>query len=253
MIVTVLGSGTSGGVPMIGCNCVVCTSEDAKDKRLRASVLLELNNQKIVIDAGPDFRQQMLQHRVKWLNAILLTHTHRDHTAGLDDIRAYNFFQKRPMDIYLTEEAERSIRFEYHYVFADQWYPGLPQMHFLNIENRPFFIGEIKFIPVLVKHHKMDVFGFRINDFTYITDANFIAPEEKEKIKGSNVLMLNALRKEKHISHFTLGEALKLINELQPATAYLTHISHQLGRHINIENELPQNVHLAYDGLKIEI
>ncbi len=253
MTITILGSGTSGGVPMIGCSCAVCRSADPRDKRLRASVLIEVNNNHFVIDAGPDFRQQMLRENVNRLDAIIFTHAHRDHTAGLDDIRAFNYFQQKPMDIYCTGEVEASLRKEYHYVFDGQWYPGLPQMQFFPISNRPFFIGEVKFLPIEVMHYKMPVFGYRINNFTYITDANFISPEEIEKMRGSEVLVINALRQEKHISHFTLEEALAVIEEVKPAVAYLTHMSHQMGKHAEIELDLPANVHLAWDGLRIMV
>ncbi|MFN0274843.1 MAG: MBL fold metallo-hydrolase [Chitinophagales bacterium] len=253
MKITILGSGTSGGVPMIGCGCEVCTSSDTRDKRLRCSILLETNNQVFVIDAGPDFRQQMLRADVKKLDAILLTHSHKDHTAGLDDIRAYNYFQGNPMPIYLTEETEFSLRKEFHYVFEEKTYPGLPEMQFFRISNSPFYIQERKFLPVEVSHLNMQVLGLRINNFCYITDANYISPQEKVKMKDCEVLVINALRKEKHISHFNLEEALQIIEEVKPARAYLTHISHQLGKHAEIEKQLPGHVFLAYDGLVLEV
>ncbi|MBK7038096.1 MAG: MBL fold metallo-hydrolase [Bacteroidetes bacterium] len=253
MIITILGSGTSGGVPMIGCHCEVCSSGDSRDKRLRTSILLQINNKNFVFDAGPDFRQQMLREKVDTLEAIIFTHPHRDHTAGLDDVRAYNHFQQKAMDIYVTAETENSLRKEYHYVFNDVWYPGLPKINFCPITNTPFNISEITFIPIEVMHYKMKVFGYRIEDFTYITDANFISNEEKSKIFGCKVLILNALRKEKHISHFNLEEALQLIEELKPEKAYLTHLSHQMGKHAEVTKELPENVFIAYDGLQIEL
>ena len=253
MIITILGSGTSGGVPMIGCHCEVCSSGDSRDKRLRTSILLQINNKNFVFDAGPDFRQQMLREKVDTLEAIIFTHPHRDHTAGLDDVRAYNHFQQKAMDIYVTAETENSLRKEYHYVFYDVWYPGLPKINFCPITNTPFNISEITFIPIEVMHYKMKVFGYRIEDFTYITDANFISNEEKSKIFGCKVLILNALRKEKHISHFNLEEALQLIEELKPEKAYLTHLSHQMGKHAEVTKELPENVFIAYDGLQIEL
>lgn len=253
MIITILGSGTSGGVPMIGCHCEVCSSGDSRDKRLRTSILLQINNKNFVFDAGPDFRQQMLREKVDTLEAIIFTHPHRDHTAGLDDVRAYNHFQQKAMDIYVTDETENSLRKEYHYVFNDVWYPGLPKINFCPITNTPFNISEITFIPIEVMHYKMKVFGYRIEDFTYITDANFISNEEKSKIFGCKVLILNALRKEKHISHFNLEEALQLIEELKPEKAYLTHLSHQMGKHAEVTKELPENVFIAYDGLQIEL
>lgn len=253
MIVTILGSGTSGGVPMIGCTCAVCRSNDPRDKRLRSSILISVNGKHIVIDAGPDFRQQMLREQVSSLDAIVFTHQHRDHTAGLDDIRAYNYFMGKPMDIYLTEEVEASIRKEYHYVFEHGGYPGLPQMRLLNIKNSPFYIDEVKFIPIEVMHYNLKVFGFRINNFTYITDANAISETELEKVKGSKVLIINALRREKHISHFSLEEALELIDRIQPEQAWLTHISHQMGTHEAVSEQLPPNVYLAWDGLQLEL
>jgi phosphoribosyl 1,2-cyclic phosphate phosphodiesterase len=253
LIIRVLGSGTSGGIPMIGCNCPVCASTDSRDKRLRSSILIETPEFNYAIDAGPDFRQQMLRENVKKLEAIVFTHPHRDHTAGLDDIRAFNFFQKKPMDLYLTEAVEVSLKKEYHYIFEGGWYPGLPEIRFFNISNRPFYINETKFIPIEVQHYKMPVFGYRINNFTYITDANAISQEEKQKIIGTKVLIINALRQEPHISHFSLQEALQIIDEVKPEMAYLTHISHQMGLHAEVEAGLPANVRLAYDGLAIEV
>lgn len=253
MIIRVLGSGTSGGIPMIGCKCPVCTSTDTHDKRLRSSILVQTAEHNYVIDAGPDFRQQMLRESIDKLEAIIFTHSHRDHTAGLDDIRAFNFFQQKPMDLYLTEAVEASLRKEYHYIFDGGWYPGLPEIRFFNIQNRPFYINETKFQPVEVLHHKMPVFGYRINNFCYITDANAISQEEKLKLLGCKVLIINALRKETHLSHFNLEQALAIIDEVKPETAYLTHISHQMGLHAEIEAGLPSNVHLAYDGLSIDL
>ncbi len=253
MIVTILGSGTSGGIPMIGCPCAVCQSTDARDKRLRSSILIQVNGKNFVIDAGPDFRQQMLNTGLKELHAIVFTHQHRDHTAGLDDIRAFNYFMQRPMDIYLTPEVEASIRKEYHYVFEHGTYPGLPEMRLFPISKSPFFIEEVRFTPVEVLHYHMQVLGFRINHFTYITDANFISDEELAKVKGTKVLVINALRKDKHISHFSLREALDVVEKVQPEQAWLTHISHQMGLHAAVEAELPPNVHLAYDGLQISL
>jgi phosphoribosyl 1,2-cyclic phosphate phosphodiesterase len=252
VILTVLGSGTSGGVPMIGCSCAVCTSSNPHDKRLRASVWLHDDQHSLVIDAGPDFRQQMLRAQVSRLDAILLTHPHKDHTAGFDDIRAYNYFQKKAIDVYLTKASEKSLRKEYHYIFEDQWYPGLPQMNLQTIDNNTFTVNGLDIIPIAVMHYKMPVTGFRINNLAYITDANFIENVEKDKLKHLDVLIINALRKEQHISHFSLHEALELINELKPRRAYLTHISHQMGLHSEVSATLPEGVDLAYDGLRIE-
>lgn len=252
MIVTILGSGTSGGIPMIGCPCPVCRSTDSRDKRLRTSIHISINGKSFVIDAGPDFRQQMLRESISRLDAIIFTHQHRDHTAGLDDIRAYNYFQAKPMDIYLSSEVEASLKKEYHYVFEGGGYPGLPEMRLFRIENRPFYIDEVKITPIEVMHYKLPVFGFRVNNFTYITDANAISEQEIEKIKGSEVLIINALRKERHISHFSLEEALDMIRKINPQKAYLIHMSHQMGLHAEVSMELPENVELAYDGLRIE-
>jgi phosphoribosyl 1,2-cyclic phosphate phosphodiesterase len=253
VIVTLLGTGTSGGVPMIGCSCEVCASGDPRDKRLRSSIHIQTEDRSVVIDAGPDFRQQMLRERVDKLDAIVLTHQHRDHTAGFDDIRAYNFFQRKPIDVYLTSEVERAFVKEYHYVFDDHQYPGLPQMNLINMVNEPFYIGRSKWIPVEVLHYKLPVFGFRIGKFCYVTDCNRITEKEKVKMRNLDVLVLNALRKEPHISHFTLAEAVELIRELRPKQAYLTHISHQMGLHALVNQELPEGVELAYDGLRISV
>jgi len=253
VIVKILGSGTSGGVPIIGCKCEVCTSVDARDKRLRSSILIQSPEHSFVMDAGPDFRQQMLREKVDRLDAIIFTHQHRDHTAGLDDIRAFNFFQKKPMDLYLTHEVEASIRKEYHYIFDGEWYPGLPEIRFFNIQNTQFYIKDVKFTPIEVMHYQLRVLGFRIRNFTYITDANYISDEEKKKILGSKILVINALRQTKHLSHFNLDEALAVIAEVKPEVAYITHLSHQMGKHTNIESKLPENVKLAYDGLSILI
>lgn len=250
--VTVLGSGTSQGIPVIACSCHVCTSQKKEDNRLRCSVLLEIGGRNFVIDAGPDFRQQMLKFQVKTLEAVLFTHEHKDHMAGLDDVRAFNFIEKRDMDIYCSKAVEEALRREYHYAFSDDKYPGIPQLNIINIENKPFKIsGDIPIVPVEVMHYFMPVFGFRIGDFAYITDAKTVSPEEVEKLKGVKVLIINALRKEPHISHFNLEEALAFINEVKPEKAYLTHISHMFGTHDEIEKELPENVFAAYDGLKL--
>ena len=250
--VTVLGSGTSQGIPVIACGCHVCTSQKKEDNRLRCSVLLEIDGKNFVIDAGPDFRQQMLKFQVKSLEAVLFTHEHKDHMAGLDDVRAFNFLEKRDMDIYCSKAVEVALRREYHYAFSDDKYPGIPQLNLITIENKPFKVsGDIPIVPVEVMHYFMPVFGFRIGDFAYITDAKTVAPEEVEKLKGVKVLIVNALRKEPHISHFNLEEALAFINEVKPDKAYLTHISHMFGTHEEIEQELPENVYAAYDGLKL--
>lgn len=238
---------------MIGCNCVVCTSPNPKDNRLRSSIHIETENASIVVDAGPDFRQQMLRARIVRLDAILLTHQHKDHTAGFDDIRAYNFFQRKPMEVYLTREVEKAFTKEYHYVFDEKQYPGLPQMQLINFENKPFEVVGVPVTPVQVYHYKLPVFGFRIGRFAYITDCNLIPAAEMHKLRDLDVLIINALRKEAHISHYTLDEALEVIQQLQPKQAYLTHISHQMGLHDEVNSSLPSGVALAYDGLQILI
>jgi phosphoribosyl 1,2-cyclic phosphate phosphodiesterase len=249
---TFLGTGTSQGVPVIACDCEVCNSTDEKDKRLRSSLLLKINGQNFVIDAGPDFRAQMLRERTNSLRAILLTHEHVDHVFGLDDIRAFNWTQKYPTDIYAEERVQQAIKTIFHYVFADFKYPGIPKMKLHIIENSPFKIDGIEFIPIRCYHHKLPVYGFRVGDLTYITDTNFIPDEELAKVKGTNILIVNALRKEKHISHFNLEEALELIRKIKPEKAFLTHLSHSFGKHEDIQNELPANVFVGYDGLKID-
>lgn len=250
--ITFLGSGTSAGVPMIVCDCEVCTSDDPKDNRLRPSIMVQSPTTTIVVDSTPDFRYQMLREKVKKLDAVLFTHPHKDHIAGLDDVRAFNFFYKPVMEIYANSLTEEAIKREFSYAFTDKKYPGVPELSLNTITNDPFMIGDIPVQPILVWHLKMPVLGFRFGKFTYITDANRIEESEKEKIKGSEVLVLNALRKQHHISHFTLSEAIDVVQELKIPRAYFTHISHQLGRHQEIEAELPEGIHLAYDGLLLE-
>ncbi len=253
MKVTFLGTGTSQGVPVIGCSCEVCRSVDYRDKRLRVSVHLEVDGKSIIIDSGPDFRQQVLRERIRRLDALVFTHEHKDHTAGLDDIRAYNFSQNKDMPLYGEERVLEQLKREYAYIFSGVQYPGIPRVELYPITETPFEVEGILFIPIRVKHYKLPIFGYRVGDFTYITDANYISEEEKEKIKGSKVVVLNALRMEPHISHFSLQEAIELLQELKPERAYLTHISHLLGQHREVEPELPDFIHLAYDGLQIEV
>jgi phosphoribosyl 1,2-cyclic phosphate phosphodiesterase len=253
MKVTFLGTGTSQGIPIIACPCVVCNSKDPKDNRLRTSVLIEEKGKHFVIDTGPDFRQQMLRENVKYMDAILFTHEHKDHTAGFDDIRAFNFILKKKMDVYASAGVQAAIRREFAYIFSDFKYPGIPEIEMYLLENKKTTIHGVDFLPIEVMHYKLPVFGFRVGDFTYITDANFIPESEKKKIKHSKILVLNALRREEHISHFTLQQAIDLVKELKPEKAYFTHISHQLGLHKEVESELPENIHLAYDGLRLEL
>lgn len=251
--VTVLGSGTSQGVPVIACDCEVCTSDDVRDQRLRSSILLAKNDTHVVIDSGPDFRQQMLRERVKTLDAVVFTHEHKDHVAGMDDIRAYNFSQKKDMPIYAHPRVIEALKREFSYVFSEVKYPGIPTVEIHPIGLEKFQIGSLEFEPVEVLHYKLPVLGFRLGDFAYITDAKTISSAEMGKLKKLEVLILNALRLEPHISHFNLEEALALIEILQPKKTYLTHISHLLGKHDSIQAQLPENVFLAYDGLQIEL
>ncbi len=254
MKITFLGTGTSQGVPVIACECEVCKSLDYRNKRLRVSVHIQTSSTSLIIDAGPDFRQQILREGIKSLDAILITHEHKDHTAGLDDIRAFNFKQGKSMPIYASKPVHEQLKREFEYVFVEKKYPGIPQMDLLEIiENKQFEIGEIKIIPILVLHNRLKVFGFRIGDFTYITDANFIDDAEIEKIKGTKILVLNALQINAHISHFTLNEAVEMVKKINPEKAYFTHISHKLGLHSEVEKELPENIFLAWDGLVLEV
>ena len=253
MRLTFLGTGTSGGVPMIACTCPVCLSTDAKDKRLRSSVMIEADGKTLIVDTGPDFRQQMLRESVMRVDGIIYTHSHKDHTGGLDDIRAYNYVLKRDMPLYLDAFTEQEIREQYAYIFSPNPYPGIPRVQMHRISGDAPFVAEgILVIPIKALHHQMPVLGFRFGHITYITDANYIAPEEIEKIKGTRILILNALRREQHISHFTLQQAIELIQEIKPERAYLTHISHQLGTYHDVSQELPEGIFLAYDGLKVE-
>ena len=253
MKITFLGTGTSQGVPLIACSCEVCLSADSRDKRLRTSILIEEKGKSVIIDTGPDFRQQMLREKVKSLDAVVFTHEHKDHTAGFDDIRAFNYIHKKKMDVYASARVQEALRREFAYIFSDFKYPGIPEINLHLLENKSTVIEGFDFLPIEVMHYKLPVFGFRINDFTYITDANYISDTEKEKIKGSKVLVLNALRREPHISHYTLEEAIQLTWELKPEKVYFTHISHQLGLHADVQKELPAGIELAYDGLKIEL
>ena len=249
--VTVLGSGTSQGVPVITCDCNVCSSEDPRDKRLRSSIMISYNNQNYVIDSGPDFRQQMLREGLKSLRGILFTHEHKDHVAGLDDVRAFNYRESRAMEIFCTERVETALKREFQYVFSNERYPGIPELKLNRINLDIFKLPDgPRVTPIEVMHYKLPVLGFRIGDFTYITDAKTVSSKELEKVKGTKILIVNALHRSEHISHFNLDEALAFIDQINPEKAYLTHISHLFGRHSEVENILPPNVFLAFDGLK---
>lgn len=254
MKVTFLGTGTSQGVPVIGCPCVVCNSTNPKDKRLRVSVQIEFKNKVLVIDSGPDFRQQMLRKGTKQLDALIFTHEHKDHIAGMDDIRAFNYLTKKPVEVFASLRVQNALKREFSYIFEEDKYPGIPEINLHEIScNQSFKAAGIEIIPIEVFHYKLPVLGFRIGNFTYITDANKIEPSEKEKIKGTKVLVLNALRKQAHISHFTLSEAINLSKELGAERTYFTHMSHQMGLHSELTEELPEGFYLAYDELEIEI
>jgi len=251
--VTFLGTGTSQGVPMIACECEVCKSSDPHDKRLRSSVMLTINGHNYVIDAGPDFRYQMLRENVKDIDGILFTHEHKDHTAGLDDVRPFNYFTKKDIQIYCDDLVEKALRHDYYYAFAEHKYPGVPKLDLISIDKDHRFqlqIG-VEVQPIQVMHYKLPITAYRIGDFAYITDCKTIADEEREKLRGVKVMVCNALRREEHISHMNLQQALELIDWVKPENAYLTHISHAFDKHVNIEKELPSNVHPAYDGLKL--
>jgi len=253
LTLTFLGTGTSQGVPVIACTCQVCRSVDFKDKRLRSSVHIEWEGQSIVIDTGPDFRQQMIRERIARVDAILYTHEHKDHTAGMDDVRSFNFRHKMDMPIFARQQVLDQLKQEFSYVFAEKKYPGTPRVAPFPIENKPFQVNGATIIPIEVMHYRLPVFGFRLGDITYITDANHIAPEEIEKIKGSKIVVINALQKEDHISHFNFYQAIDLAREIGAEHTYLTHISHRLGRHQDIMDELPENISLAWDGLKVHL
>lgn len=255
MRVTFLGTGTSQGVPVIGCDCAVCISPDPHDKRLRVSVLIETQGKRILIDAGPDLRQQMLRAEVKWLDAVLLTHEHMDHIVGMDDLRAFSFFHKPPkaVPIYADEPTLLAVRRVYDYAFKANKYPGVPEFDLRTIERRPFMAEGVRVIPIEVMHLRMPVLGFRIGGFTYITDAKTIRPAELDKVRGTDTLVLNALRQKEHYSHLSLSEALAIVEEAKPRQAWFTHISHLMGTHAATNERLPANARIAHDGLVLEL
>ena len=246
-----LGTGTSSGVPMVGCDCEVCTSVDPRDNRLRSSVMISSERTRVVIDTTPDFRYQMLRTHTRHIDGVVYTHPHKDHIAGMDYIRAFNFFSRKPMLMYANAITEAALKREFYYVFTENKYPGVPEIDLRNIETGSFTIGDIPFLPVEVRHLHMPVLGFRMGDITYITDANAVTEEEKDKIRGSSILVLNALRKEPHISHFSLAEAISLAQELEVPRTLFTHLSHQMGLHAEVSRELPPGMELAYDGLVV--
>jgi phosphoribosyl 1,2-cyclic phosphate phosphodiesterase len=250
--ITFLGTGTSQGVPVIACECQTCISEDPKDKRLRTSLMVQTEETTVVVDAGPDFRQQMLRENVKKLDAILLTHEHKDHIAGMDDVRAFNFKSQDAIDIYAEEEVQEAVKREYKYVFENK-YPGIPKMRLNLIPSYGFTIGKLKIIPIRVIHKDLDIYGFRIGSFAYITDADYIPESSMEKLIGVKYLVINALRKQKHSSHFSLGEAIEYIRKISPKRAYITHVSHQMGRYNEVSAELPPDILLAYDGMTFNL
>ncbi len=248
MKVTLLGTGTSQGVPVIGCSCIVCLSNDAKDQRLRSSVMVEVDNQTIIIDTGPDFRQQMLREQVQDVDAVLFTHHHKDHVAGMDDIRAFNHKWKKDIDVFCNSITAEAIKREFPYVFLEDKYPGTPSVNLTVFDNESFQINNTTVLPIQAKHYLLPVFGFRIYDFVYLTDVSEISEEEKRKMQNAELIILDALRKEPHISHFSLSQALNLLEELKPKKALLTHISHYMGLHKEVEETLPDNISLSYDG-----
>ncbi len=251
--ITLLGTGTSQGIPVVACSCEICRSKDEKDKRLRPAAMVETPYENIVIDAGPDFRQQMLRENVKKVDALLITHNHKDHIGGLDDVRAFNWVLQKPMDIYGNGQSLKVIEKDFSYAFEIEKYPGVPQINLHLIHNTPFNINNTQVMPIAALHGKLPVFGYRLGDFSYLTDASFIEEKELEKMKGSKIVVINALRQKKHHSHFTLDEAVDILNYLQPQKGFITHISHQMGFHKSINNKLPKGISLAWDGLKVEI
>ena len=253
MIITFLGTGTSQGIPVIACKCPVCQSLDFHDKRLRTSVHISIDGKSFVIDTGPDFRQQMLREKIDHLDAVIFTHEHKDHTAGMDDIRSFNFKQQKDMPVYARQQVIDQLKQEFAYIFAENKYPGVPKVALHEIINEEFEIEGVQFTPIDTLHYKLPVFGFRIKDFVYITDTNFISEEEESKMLNAEVLVLNALHQSPHISHYSLKEALEVIKRLKPKQAYLVHMSHQMGLHRDVQESLPDNVSLAHDGLKVSL
>lgn len=253
MKINFLGTGTSQGVPVIGCECKVCKSLDFRDKRFRTSIHLEAQGVSLVVDTGPDFRMQMLRAGITRLDAVLFTHEHKDHTAGLDDIRPFNFSQKMDMPVFARRNVLEQIQREYSYIFSHKKYPGVPQVEPVEITENPFHVNGLAVTPIPVLHYKLPVLGFRFGDFSYITDANFIPDESLKLLEGTDILVLNALQIDPHISHFTLEEAIQLAKKIGAKQTYFTHISHRMGLHAQIDDELPEGISLAYDGLELTL
>lgn len=253
MVITLLGTGTSSGIPLIGCRCDVCRSLDYRDKRLRVSIYVETQGKCFVVDTGPDFRQQMLREDITQLDAVIFTHQHKDHTAGLDDVRAFNFLQNKDMPVYGRLQVLEQLKREFEYVFADYRYPGIPRLQLHEITNTPFDVLGVTFTPIDVLHHHLPVFGFRIGNFAYLTDVNHIPEAELAKLQNLDVLILGALQRETHISHFNLQQAVDAVTILKPKVTYFTHLSHKMGRHAEVEKELPAHIKLGFDGLKIQL
>ena len=253
MIVTILGSGTSQGVPVIGCTCAVCQSQDFRDKRLRTSILIQTDEVTVVVDAGPDFRQQMLREKVTMLDAVLITHEHKDHIGGLDDLRPYIFMQHKPMTLYVDDTALPEIKREYSYAFDEHPYPGAPTYDIRRLDETPFDIGDLHFVPIKLKHYTLTCYAFRIGNFAYVTDLSEISEEAIEKLQGVEYLVIEALQKKKHYSHLTLDEAIEISRRVGAKKTWFTHCSHSMGLAADINRELPEGMMLAYDGLKIPI
>lgn len=251
--ITFLGTGTSQGVPIITCDCKVCKSVDKKDKRLRSSVLVESESTTLIIDTGPDFRYQMLREGILKLDAVVFTHEHKDHIAGFDDIRGFNWKTKMPMEVYATPNVEEALKRDFHYAFSENKYPGVPSLNLHIIDAKPFHIGDLILTPIKVMHYKLPVFGYRIGDFSYVTDVNFISAEEKRKLYGSKILVISALRQSEHISHFSLAQAIEVAKEVGAEQTYFIHMSHQMGLHEIVQAQLPENMYLSYDRLVVII
>lgn len=251
--ITFLGTGTSQGVPVIACGCRTCSSEDSRDKRLRTSALIEHQGVRILIDAGPDFRQQMLRENVQMLDGILLTHEHKDHIAGIDDVRAFNGVSRKAVDIYAERRVQRIVRKDFDYAFEEDKYPGVPSINLVTIgDKKPFGVCGVEVVPIRGLHYRLPVLGFRIGGIGYLTDFNHIDQSEIDKLRGVEVVVINALREEEHLSHFTLSEALEVSKRIGAERTYFTHISHQMGLHKEKQEQLPHNHWFAYDGLVVE-